>query len=71
MSYPWIHESEMDAARAEAEYGGLSPEEREYQRGLEQTLEADPDYQAWADAKHLDRWGIERPHPEAEAEAEL
>jgi len=69
MSYPWIHESEMDAARAEAEAGDiLGDGGREFQQQLESRLEADPEFRAWADAKYRDRHGIERPHPEPEAE---
>jgi hypothetical protein len=67
MSYPWIHESEMDAARAEAEAGDLLGDEgRAFQQQLEAGLEADPEFRAWADAKYLERHGTERPRPEAE-----
>lgn len=72
MSYSWIHDSEMDVARAEAAAGDILGEEgREFQRNLEQRLEADPEFRAWADRKHLERYGAERPHPEAELEAGL
>jgi hypothetical protein len=72
VSYPWIHESEMDAARAEAAAGDvLGDEGRAFQARIEAALEADPEYRAWADAKYLERWGHQRPDPEAEAEAGL
>jgi len=73
MSESWIHESEMDAARAEHEAGDIPGDEgRAYQRQLEERLEADPEFRAWADAQYLERHGAERPHPEIEdPEAEL
>jgi hypothetical protein len=71
MSYPWIHESEIDAARAEAEAGDiLGDEGRAFQRRIEASLEADPEFRAWADAKHLERWGHRRVLPEPEPELE-
>jgi hypothetical protein len=72
MSYPWLHESEMSAARAEHEAGAiLSEVDRDYQRRLEARLESDPDFRAWADARYLERRGTERPHADAvEPEAE-
>ena len=45
----------------------LGDEGRAVQRRIEAALDRDPDYRAWAAAKHLDRWGTEHPHPEPEA----
>jgi hypothetical protein len=70
MSFPWIHESEMDAERAAAAAGDiLGDAGRAEQRKIDEMLERDPEFRAWADAKYLERWGIPRPHPEAEMEA--
>jgi hypothetical protein len=73
VSYPWLHDSEMNAARAEREAGDiLSDTDRADQRRLEARLETDPDFRAWADARYFERWGIERPQPgtgDPEAEA--
>jgi hypothetical protein len=71
MGYPWVHESEMDGARAEAEAGDLLGDEgRAFQARIEASLEPDPEFRAWADAKYLERHGVERSHPELEPEAE-
>jgi hypothetical protein len=68
VSYPWLHDSEMDAARAEHAAGDLLGDDgRAAQRRMEAALDADPEFRAWADAKYLDRWGVPRPHPEPEA----
>lgn len=43
MSYPWIHESELAAARAEYEAGDiLDHEGRAEQRRIEELMERDP-----------------------------
>jgi len=66
VSYPWVHESEMNAARAEHEAGAiLTDADRAYQHRMEARLESDPDFRAWADARYFQRWGTERPHPGA------
>lgn len=68
MSYPWIHESETAAAHAEHDAGDLLGEEgRRIQRRVEAALEVDPGLPRLADARFLERWGTERPHPEADA----
>ena len=70
MRYPWIHASEMAAAHAEAAAGDiLGDEGRAYQRQIDEGLEADPEYRAWADSKYMDRYGIPRARPGAEAAA--
>ena len=70
MSYPWISDSEIDAARAEHDAGDiLGDEGRANQRRIDETLERDPEWRAWADAKHLERWGVPRPRRELDIEA--
>lgn len=52
MSFPWIHESEMQAARAEArlEAEGAFQEGRQAYEEFRQRLEVDPGWQRfWAD----------------------
>lgn len=51
MSFPWIHDSEMQAADAEAELDAAGafwqpPEDRAYQRRL------DADYDRWLASQH-------------------
>ena len=64
MTYPWLSESEMAAARAEYDVGDLlGDEDRAAQRELDAALERDPEFAAWADQRYLERWGVPRPHP--------
>lgn len=68
MSYPWIHESEMKAARAEHEAGDLLSEEgRAFRWRIEAAFEADPGFRAWADQKFAERSGAAPRQHEAEA----
>lgn len=65
MSYPWISDSEMDAARAEHEAGDtLGDDGRASQRRIDAALGRDPEFRAWADVKYLERWGTPRPQAE-------
>jgi hypothetical protein len=65
VSYPWLHDSEMAAARAEHAAGDLPGEDgRAFQRRLEASAGADPEFRAWAARAYLERWGAGRPAAE-------
>jgi hypothetical protein len=69
MSYSWLSESEMDAARAQHEAGELLDDDgRVFQRRIDDALERDPEYREWADRQYLERWGVPWPQRGAETD---